>query len=732
MLIRGSTRACATAIVLVLAAPVSAQEISDSASDESQPATGVSDIVVTAQRRAQSLQHVPVAVTALNAESLSKSGVSDIGTLGAVTPGLVLSTNRASVTPYLRGVGTASGDPGGSASIAIYVDGVYYNAPAAGFFALNNVERVEVIKGPQGTLFGRNATGGLIHIITKDPSFTPSGEASIGYGNYDTVTGSFYATTGLSDQLAIDVSAYGNYQGDGFGKNLTTGTDVSYRREIAVRSKLLWEPGDSTRLILSGDYSGNSNDAGHFRTIAPGTLGAGATPFRGSIYDTQSNLPSDVHASQMGVSLTVEQELGLGTLASTSAFRRVKSRANFDQDSTPLPIVNAIFGESTDTYQQEFTLNGDKGILDYTLGLFLFDMSAKTTPISIRTTPPPLRRLNVDRYAEQSARSYAAFAQVTAKVTPSTRLTAGFRYSIDKIGIDAVDIAAPNNPNGAVGTVVDTTVGTANANGKTFKSPTWRLAIDRDVGDSTLVYASYSRGFKAGQYNVNSFNNPPVRPEELDAYEVGIKSDLFGRQFRANLAAFYYKYRDIQLSRVGVGAPTLVNAAEARIQGLDIETTFVPDFAHGNFQLRASASLLDGEYTDFPGAPTFIPNPTGGNIQSSINAKGFDTIRSPKFTANVTAQQTIPTSFGELSLSATYFHSAKFYFDPDERTVQNAYDLLNGQISFTFPGDQVYIRVWGKNLTDEVYYSTWSASTLGDLVVAAPPRTFGATVGVRW
>jgi len=721
-----------TAISVALSCAAHAQEptsasSAETANDEAQ--SGVGDIVVTAQRREQSLQSVPIAVTALGSEALEKSGVSDIGSLGSVSPGLVMTTSRASVTPFLRGVGTAAGDPGGSASIAIYIDGVYINAPAAGFFSLNNIERLEVIKGPQGTLFGRNATGGLIHVITRDPSHNASGEVSVGYGNYDTLTGSLYATAGLTDKLAADISFYGTYQHDGYGRNLTSGTDINYRREWALRSKWLWNAGADTDITLTGDYSKNSNDSGHFRTIAPGTFGVGNTPFRGTIHDTQANLPSDVDASQGGVSLKIVHDFGGATLTSTSAYRNVRSRANFDQDGTPIPRVDAIFGESTDTVQQEFTLSGTTGSLDYTAGLFFFDMNAKTTPISIRSDAIGAQRL--DRFAKQTARSYAAFAQVTANLTETTRLTGGFRYSVDKIGIFAEDIAAANNPRGPEGSVIGTTAGGPNENGKTFRSPTWRIAIDQDVGDA-LLYASYSRGFKAGQYNVNSYNAPAVRPEEIDAWEVGVKSDLFGRQLRLNLAAFLYKYRDIQLLRVEVGAPTLVNAASAEIKGLELESTWVPDFADGNFQLRASASLLDGEYTDFPNAPTFVPNPAGGNLQRVIDATGFDTIRSPKFTANVTADYTIPTSAGDLNLSATYFHSSKFYFDPDNRSVQGSYDLLNAQVTFVFPGDKFYVRAWGKNLTDKNYLSTWSASTLGDLVVAAPPRTYGVTLGVKW
>ncbi|KQM14674.1 hypothetical protein ASE49_10880 [Novosphingobium sp. Leaf2] len=711
---------------LTIAASAFAQSAQQAAPSEDAPSSqsGVEDIVVTAQRREQSLQSVPVAVTAVSAESLVKSGVSDIGTLGSVSPGLVMNTNRASVTPYLRGVGTQSGDPGGSSSVAIYVDGVYYQAPAAGFFALNNIARVEVIKGPQGTLFGRNATGGLIHVITRDPSFTPSGEVSAGYGNYQTGTGSLYVTSGLSSNLAADFSAFGTYQGKGFGKNLTLGGDANYRREFAVRNKWLWTPGDDTRIVLAADYSQNSNDSGHIRAILPGSLGVGATPARGTLWDTQANLPSKADASQWGASLRIEQKFGDIKFTSTSAYRNVKSVANFDQDATPIPRVDAVFGEKTDTFQQEFTLGGGNDWLDFTAGIFFFTSNAKTTPITIRSDA--IATLRVDRYATQGTDSYAAFAQATASVTPTTRITAGLRYSIDNVSIVGRDIAAMGNSRGPQGSVV----AQAKQN-VTFKKPTWRLAIDQDLADRVMLYASYSRGYKAGQYNVNSFSNPPVKPESLDAFEVGLKAETADRQLRVNGAAFLYKYSEIQLFRSAPGNPILVNAAAATIKGGDLELTWVPAFADDKFELRTAASYLDGEYSDYPNAAFFSPNPAGGLIQTDGDATGNTTIRSPKYTFSTTANYNVPLSAGHIDLSATFFHSAKFFFDPDNRTVQPAYSTLAGQISYTSDNGW-YARIWGRNLTNTINYTAWSESTLGNLVVAAPPRTYGFTLGFKW
>src|SRR5688572_17509485 len=268
-----------------------AQNVTDS------PASTLEEVTVTAQRREQTLQSVPIAISALTADSLEKSGINDMADLAVVTPGLVMTNSRGSATPYLRGVGTQAGDPGGTSSVATYVDGVYYSAPMSGLFSFNNIERIEVIKGPQGTLFGQSATGGLIHVITRDPEHEARGQMKLAYGNYDTTNLSLYQTLGVSENLATDLSAVANYQGQGFGENLNTGDDVNYRREFAVRNKWLWTPGAATRVVVSLDYSANENDTGQVRAIMPGTLGVGATPARGSGHDVQNNLSNDVDAS---------------------------------------------------------------------------------------------------------------------------------------------------------------------------------------------------------------------------------------------------------------------------------------------------------------------------------------------------------------------------------------------------------------------------------------------------
>ena len=699
------------------------------------------EITVTAQRREQTLQSVPIAITALTAGSMDSSGVSDLADLPLVTPGLVMTVSRGSTTPYLRGVGTQAGDPGGTSSVATYVDGVYYSAPMNGLFSFNNIERIEVIKGPQGTLFGQSATGGLIHVITRDPKSEASGDVKVSYGNYDTSSLSLYQTVGVTDTLATDVSFWGTYQGEGYGKNLYRGNDVNYRREYAVRNKWLWTPGDATRVTVALDYGANSNDAGQTRTLLAGTFGAGRTPARGDGYDTQANLDNDVDASSYTGSLRVEQDFGDLKFTSTSAYRHVESSADFDQDTTPLGApagVDAIFREDTDSFQQEFLLNGTNGRLDWTAGVFYFHDDASITPVSFIAGPVGLRGWRIDRYATQKLDSLAGFAQGTFSLTDQTRLTAGLRYTKDRRfveGVDDVVIATVDGPIAGRAPVppgfpVVLSPFVKVKQHTDFEEPTWRLALDHNFTSDLLAYASYSRGYKTGQYNVVSYTNAAAKPEVLDSYEVGFKADLLGHTLRVNGAAFQYNYKDIQLLRVIAGGAQVVNAAESRIRGLDLETIW---FATDNLQFSGSLSILDGKYTDYPDAEAFVPNPAGGNTRvANYDATGNKTLNTPDWTLNLTANYSVPVAIGTLNFNVTYLHSDDINYSVDTVGVQDAYDVVNARIGLTSGDKRWGVAVYGRNLTDEEYWLSMSRSTLGDLISLNPPRTYGLELSYSW
>ena len=684
----------------------------------SQQQGGLEDIVVTAQRRSERMQDVPISVTTLSTRELTSAGVAKTDALVQVTPGLVMNRQLSGAVPYLRGVGNPSVQPGVESPVPTYVDGVYYSEAVGNVFSFNNVKQVEILKGPQGTLFGRNATGGLINVITRDPSAKPSLEGSIGYGNFHTLQGNLYATGG-SDTLAADIALYGNDQMRGFGHNLITGADVNRDREVAVRSKVLWTPSANDRITLSGDWSRDRTDLGTVLGVVAGGVGIDRSVYANRPYDSRNNYPDTVKIDSWGLSGRYERNLGFGTLSSITAYRNVKYLLSLDQDGTPVPLVNVNVTEGTHTFQQEFLLVGHSSRFDWTAGLFYFFASNGYMPLMVRS--PIVPPLNFDTRTLETTRSYAGYAQGTYRIGDLTRITLGARYTVDHRHVVGQQTSAAGK-----------LLASADASAR-FPKLTYRLAIDHKVTPDVLIYASYDRGFKSGLFATGSVSSTPVQPETLDAYQAGLKSDLFDRTLRLNLSGFYYDYKNIQLNRVENGAGILLNAAKGRSYGGEIEATFVPRVAAGNLQFNANMSLLDAKYTSFPNGPIFTVNPLGGNVQSAGDLSGKPMIRAPRWTLSLGVDYSVPVGSGALEMSANYYHSAQFNWEPDGNLRQPAYDVVNAQIGYAFGPERRYrIRLWGKNLTNRLYYVYAVESALGKLGDAAPPRTYGAAFDFKF
>lgn len=715
------------ALGMAAGGPALAQAESTVTAEQAAPYDGgIQDIVVTAQRRAQNLQDVPVSVTALTASVLEDSGVASVENLPMMVPGLVMTRQSRGAQPYIRGVGSQNTVPGNENAVATYVDGVYYSDPGASLFSFNNIERIEVLKGPQGTLFGRNATGGLINVVTQDPTVDPQLRASLSYGNYDTVEGNLYVSGG-SGNIAADLAVYGVHQGDGFGRYLYVDghPDANRRREIALRSKIKWTPSEDDTFILVADYRNMTGDIGTSRTVYPGAILAGGTPFRGSIHDATGTVVTDVpHSADYGVSLNYRRNLGEIDLSILSAYRSNEVRMIYDQDVGPLFLSHLDQSQDNRTFQTEVLLNGQAGALNWTAGIFYFQARARFNPIRFGSGTPAG---NSDLFSTQQTHSYAAFAQGTLALGPSTNVTAGFRYTVDEREFYAKRFSVEPNPIPA-GTIIQTSV-----QQRTFKEPTWRLGIDQKLSDRVMVYVSYNRGFKSGVFNLANPAAPPVNPEKLDAFEVGLKSELFDRLLRLNVSAFHYKYKDIHLNTVQAGITSLFNAARGEINGGEVEVVFAPRLGTGTLEVMGNLSILDAKYTRFPDGPITTPNPAGGNFTSLGDLAGNKMIRSPDWTTNFSVSYNLPVSFGEIGFNANYYHSDGFYWEADNRTRQDAYDVLNGSLSLRFGRDNDY-RVWvfGNNLTNEKYYTGVAENSFGDTSSAAPPRTYGVGFEVRF
>jgi iron complex outermembrane receptor protein len=336
------------------------------------------EIVVTAERREGRLQSVPLAVSAITGGTALKSGITSSEDLVVGVPGLSMDLNGGGLSPFLRGVGTTFANAGAEPSVATYVDGVYFPSSEGALFNLNNIERVEVLKGPQGTLFGRNATGGVIQVITKDPSSQPSADISVGYGNYNTSTLSFYGTTGVATGLATNLAVYADDNPDGWGHNLFN-NDRDYKyTNIDIRNTWLWQPQEGTRIRLSLDYENTTNEAGIGLKPFPGTATVAGIFYPG-FYNTDANVQDRRVMHQGGVALQVSEDLHFATLKSISTYREVRPNFYLDQDATPLPIVNAHIYDPDNTITQEFQLiSPDNSKVQWIGGIFYSTISPGT------------------------------------------------------------------------------------------------------------------------------------------------------------------------------------------------------------------------------------------------------------------------------------------------------------------------------------------------------------------
>lgn len=709
----------------------------------------IGDIIVTAQRRSESAQDVPISLQSFSSDQLARTAVRATEDLTSVVGGLLVQPTAARPAIFVRGVGTNSSNT--TPAVLTFVDGVYYPFGQSMEFA--NVSSLEVLKGPQGTLFGRNATGGVIQITTKPPSETPGAKVEFGYGNYETVQASAYVTGGLANGLAMDAAVRYTHQNDGYGTNVFNGDDVFFTNKFAARSRLRANFSDDTHLTLVGDYSNVEGTVG--TTVAPAfgyspIFAGGALRFRGpgqfypGDYDINAGprTPNFI-SEEWGVSGTFETQFSDITFRSITAYRESEEHINIDFDGTPAAAtVLTINRDPRTAFTQELQLlSGNGGPLQWVAGLFYYHSKAhmRSFDLDIRvpvvpgvaclrpdlgTTPTPCRR---QAFSTDTDESIAAYAQGTYEILPGTKLTLGARYTIEKRKIDGRTLVnGVDDPN------------RTGSDSQKFKEPTWRVALDHSFNRDFMIYGSVSRGFNAGFFNQSSLTgfrteaqNPPVRPEFLTAYEVGTKIDLLDRHLRVNLSAFLYDYKDLQQQIYDGTAVITINAAEAEIKGIDFEVTAKPI---DSLTLSMSGTYLDTKYKSYPAAPNYTVQANGSVIAAgSLDAAGMNVVNTPEWTWTASASHVLPTSIGEFTTSANLNYRGKTFVDPLNRFPLPTRYVLDVTERWTEPGGRFFISAWVKNLLDKQYDHAINLLTPVGLVGnPAPPRTYGATVGFEF
>lgn len=703
-------------------APAARAEAAD-ANARADADSGLAEIVVTAQKRGENLQKVPIAVTALSGEALTTKGITTVVDLTRVAPSLTYTVQATQATPRIRGVGTAIAGTGNENSVATYVDGVYYASATGSILTFNNIEQVAVLKGPQGTLFGRNATGGLIQITTADPKQELQGNVRVGYGSQNTIGGDLYVTGGLGAGAAANLAVHYSNQMDGFGKNLANGKDVNKTRDIGVRTKFKFDLGGRTTAIAAFDYDHTIAAAPAFRAAYGEKALFTGYSFKGGFNDTDTDTQPYSSVEQYGASLNVTHEFDGAKLVSISAYRRTQWDVAFDSDGTPTPALSVNVHEVDRQFSQELQLiSTGSGPFKWMVGGYYFYGKAHNNPGTIYL---PVFGLNQIINSIQSTNSYAAFAQATYSFDAATSLTLGLRYTNEDKTMNSSGELDFLNP----AFVLPAAPYTARQH---VSRLTWRAAIDHKIGEDVLVYASYNRGFKSGGFNAFALNTPNAFvPETLDAFEVGLKSEFAGRKVRFNAAGFYYDFKNIQLNTYVNSAPAVYNGKQATIYGLDADLTAAP--VRG-LTLTAGLSLIHARFGDFPITTTVIL-PTGGLVLGPMtSAKDKRLPQTPDVQLNLGAQYHVELPGSSLDFAADYFHSARWFEAPENRLNQPAYSVVNASVAWNFGANQAYsFRIWGRNLNNAHYANQLTAQpNFLDLVNPADPRTYGATLSVKF
>lgn len=696
-------------------------------SDEENQA-GIEDIVVTAQRREERLQDVPIAITAFSAERLSNTGVTSAGDLGAVTPALTVASNQNYFQPRIRGIGTQAFGPGLENPIATYIDGVYIASAPASLLSLAGIERVEVLKGPQGTLFGRNATGGLIQVVTRDPRAGFSGNADVGYGNYNTFTANAYLNGG-SDAVAGDLSIHYSHQGDGYGRNFFLNQDANrLDNDFAARSKLLIRPFDGTTIRVSGDYTANNGSLPTIRQYSESLPLLGPqTP--GSPWDADSDYPSRFKFRGGGGSVRIDQDAGSIRLASITAYRKSTFNYQLDFDATRTSAFSVTNRQIDRQFSQELQLaSGPGSTVTWLLGAYYFSGKGSFDPADIGFDGPllsptsPTFPLSLLRYAgNQATKSFAGFGQATVPLGENTNLTGGLRYTTEKRELDVTQTAFLL---GGV-QVPETTTAAAR-----FNKLTWRLSLDHKFTPDVMVYASYNRGFKSGGFNVTTPLEPQYSPETLDAYEIGVKADLFGHKLRLNPSIFYYDYQNVQVQFfTNQGQIGIRSGPSARIYGLDLDFEFAPT---RELRFYGGATVIHDRFGNYPNAPIAIPLPMGGNAFSTGDATGNRLPFTADFSGTIGVEYKIPLASGNLALNANLNHNSGFFSETDNQLRQPSYNMISASIGWSTKDDRFSVRAWGKNLANEAVIIQLSSGPAGVGAAYQPPRTYGITIGSKF
>lgn len=698
----------------------------------------IEEVVVTAQKREQSLQDVPIAVTALSGDFLQQTGSVNLSDVANVTPGLNISNTQSEggggIT--MRGIGSNDFGYSSDPSIPVYLDGVYMGSGAALVGDLMDVAQIEVLKGPQGTLFGRNAVGGAVSVTTTRPGNDVEAQFNIGGGNYGLRTIKGMANLPLiEDQLFLRVSGSTRNR-DGWQENVSTGERDGYEQDRwNARAKLLWTPTDNLEIELTSDWQREQDHAGYFNVLGGeavdalnglGLLSSAALDTNGKtasagngFFDgvgivgpdgsgVDHELNRKVRGNALKVSWDINDDL---TLTSISSYREMKSAISEDNDGTEYLVLNIRSFMDIEEYSQEFRLNGASEKLDWFVGVSAYrsDVGGQVNDsFGALFTGAPF-----DETAKVKAKteSYAIFGDAIYAFNETTNITFGLRASYDAKSQDIKNpqafgllFASPNQLLGADGNP-DPSLAKSH---ESWDDISPRLVVDHQINEDVMVFAGVSQGYKSGGFN--SFPTVDIDPlsptfgfvpfgstdtfdeEKITNYEAGFKSTLMEGRLRLNASVYYYDFEDLQFL-VGNGTTiTAQNAGSATGKGLDVEAMFL---VTENLSISANMGWLDSEYGDD------VIDSDGSTIVSD----GQDLANAPSFSGNLGIDYLLPLGdMGELRTHLNYAYTGDQTHDgasTDKIYEEDGYGLLSARISWLSSDENWEVAAWGTNLTNE-------------------------------
>lgn len=733
------------------------------------------EVVVTAEKRSSTVQDTPISIAAFSGAELEAAGISSTDGLSSLTPGLVVQKEVIGKV-VIRGVGTENFSVGSDPGVAIHQDGVYLARSSVSVFDFFDTERVEVLRGPQGTLYGRNATGGVINIISRKPEKEFGGYAKLDVGNYSRVRVEGVLNAPLGDTSAARLSVL-SAQRDGYTKNLFKDAEARGIDELddqdlwAVRGQIAFSPSDSFTGLLQVDVSRDDSNPTAFKYFTAAkndpnvywqaptdkrlpSLREVSQGYEQNIVGSNRRVPSIGRAHTDAANLKLTWDLGSVSLMSQTAYRKTIFSWLNDGDGVDTFFVTYFQDDDSKQLTQELQLSSNNdGALQWIIGGFYLDEKGKTfsglafngLAAALGFPAGSIEGILID--GKSNTKSYSAFAQAEYALSDRTRVTAGLRYTQDEKNGDMFYLLSnleftPQFVGFPAGKKW------ADVLQDKWSATTPKFGIDHDFSDDVMGYVSATRGFKSGGFNLIG-RQAPYEPEYLWAYEAGLKTRFADGRATANFGVFQYNYKDMQVGKIVNASDVLTNAGEATIRGLEAE---VRAALGGGVELNAGLAYLDAQFDEFlTEDPAVGKAPAALGVYAGtcekrapalgvqgVSLAGCDLRRSPPLSGNIGLQWTGSMAGGEISLRGDYSYKDKQYFTQFNREAvsQPAYGLLGLRAGWRSADEKWAVTAYVDNVADEDYYLTVLESGIAPspgLVpqsVMGPPRTYGVSVRI--